>query len=192
MTEEMQERYVDSPASLGERCVAWSLARVGLKESPAGSDNGPDIERWRAQCVRGYGDQAKPLGLGPVSWCSIFACAAMQACLEEGERAPHGFRAGVVELVDDTRTDHGFSGQWKDLDLVCRGRWFPHIGDLAIYTRAQQGKPTTSWWRHVNRVVAFDSTGTFWAVGGNEGGGEVLRSVHTIHEPRLLGFIAYP
>jgi hypothetical protein len=178
--------------TLGQRCVDWSLAKLGLKESPVGSNDGPEIRQWRKHCVRGN----KPLGLGPVEWCSILVSEAMRVSLEEGEKPPHGFRAGAIELVEDAkdiRRIGGYSSKWIRSEDVFKGAFVPNPGDLAIYDRSQPGKPNTTWWRHVNRVIAYDAaTGTFSAIGGNEGVGEVRKSEHSIHEPRLLGFVAYP
>lgn len=182
--------------TLGERCVQWSLARLGLKEIPPGSNDGPEIREWRKHCVRGFGAKQTPLKLGPVQWCSLFACESMRASLQEFEVAPHGFRAGAIEIVEDARDVRNlgcYSSKWVRTAQVLDGTFQPKTGDLAIYDRSQYGKPETTWWRHVNRVISFDlKAGTYTAVGGNEGIGEVKQSTHSIHEPKLMGFVVYP
>ncbi|MFW5740746.1 MAG: hypothetical protein ACOC1F_10325, partial [Myxococcota bacterium] len=63
---------------------------------------------------------------------------------------------------------------------------------LAIYDRSQRGRPDTSWWRHVNRVVAYDvPSGDFVTVGGNERQKVNVDTQH-LDNVKLLGFVAYP
>jgi hypothetical protein len=197
---EMQGTVVTEPAHaaptvpLGERCVEWSMGHLGVKEDPLGSNSGPLIDAWREPAVRGYGEQAYRLNLPPCDWCGFLACAAVQACLAEGEAPPHGYRAGVVEIVEDTIDNRHpeYVGRWVPIGRVLIGEWQPRTGDLAVYDRSQPGRPDTSWWRHVNRVIEYDPTERqFTAIGGNETH-EVRISEHSTLEDKLLGFVTYP
>ena len=184
------------PKTLGERCVEWCLSHLGHTEQPPGSNDSPLIRSWLAPCVRGDGPDAYELGLSKVNWCSAFQCAAMHAQLATGEALPHGYRAGVVELVEDTSLGNDglirYAGKYRPVGLVRAGEWAPEAGDLAIWDRSNPAKPQSSWWRHVERVVKYDAdAGIFTAVGGNEGHAVRVDQNH-IGAARLLGFIEYP
>lgn len=182
--------------SLGERCIAWCLKHVGHKEQPPGSNDSPLIRQWLAPCARGYGDKRVVLGISKMNWCAAFQCSAMQACLRPGEAKPHDYRAGVVELVEDTYPGQDgkmpFAGRYIPIEQTRKGDFTPSVGDLAIWDRSVSGKPETSWWRHVNRVISYsDSEGTFQTVGGNENQ-QVSVAEHHIGAAKLLGWIHYP
>jgi hypothetical protein len=144
------------------------------------------VREYLAPCVR-RATGAK-LGLTSGNWCAAAVCAALEACRRPGERAPHGYRAAVVELVQDLMAE----GLWRPVDVVRAGRWRPQTGDLAIYDRSVPGRADTAWWRHVNRVVLWREDGTFQTNGGNEAGGGWAIDEHRVGEPRLLGFGEYP
>jgi len=182
--------------TLGERCVEWCLQHVGHKEAPPGSNDSPLIRSWLAPCARGYGDKRIVLGLSKMNWCSAFQCAAMQACLTPDDEIPHDYRAGVVELVEDTYPGRDgkmpFAGRYIPISETRNGKFKPSVGDLAIYDRSNPAKPETSWHRHVNRVVAFhESEGIYQTVGGNEGQQVSVGENHIGHA-KLLGWIHYP
>jgi len=182
--------------TLGERCVAWCLQHVGEQETPPGSNDSPLIRSWLAPCARGYGDKRVVLGISKMNWCSSFQCAAVRACLRPGEKQPHDYRAGVVELVEDTYNGQDglmpFAGRYVPIELTRNGEFWPSVGDLVIWDRSDPSKPETAWYRHVNRVVKFTaSEGTFQTVGGNEGQ-RVMVSEHHVSSAKLLGWIHYP
>lgn len=172
--------------SLGQRCVNWSRARLGVREQPLGSNTGPEVRSYLAPCIRR--DTGMHLNLKASNWCSAFACAALAACAERDEERPHGYRAAVVELVADAAD----TKTWRPVALARSGSWRPEVGDLAIYDRSDPAKPDTSWWRHVNRVSEWRDDGTYKAIGGNEAGDCVREAEHRLDNPRLLGFIEYP
>jgi hypothetical protein len=131
-----------------------------------------------------------------MNWCAAFQSAAMQACLLPGEEPPHDYRAGVVELVEDTSPGKDgkapFSGRYVPVEKTRSGEFTPCVGDLAIWDRSDSSKPDTIWWRHVNRVVLFNSTeNTFQTVGGNEAQ-RVAVGEHPLSSSKLLGWIHYP
>jgi len=182
--------------TLGERCVEWLMQHLGEKEQPAGSNDSLLIRKWLAPCARGYGDKRIVLGLSKVNWCAAAQCAAMQACLLPGEVPPHDYRAGVVEIVEDTYPGNDglmpFAGRYVPVEATRNGTFFPSIGDLVVYDRSDPSRPETSWFRHVNRVVRFDtSTGIFQTIGGNEGDA-VKVAEHHIGEAKILGWVHYP
>jgi len=180
--------------TLGQRCVDVAMAefKAGVREVPAGSNSGPRVREYLAPCVRG--DRNVRLGLTASNWCMAFASWCLYQALRSTDKAPpHGYRAGVVEALADAQDPNArWTGRWKPIIDVRSGVWFPKPGDLAIYDRSQHGRPDTSWWRHVNRVVSFDMpSGDFVTVGGNE-----LQKVHVgtqqLSNVKLLGFVAYP
>lgn len=182
--------------TLGERCVEWCLQHLGHTEQPPGSNDSPLIRKWLAPCARGYGDDRIVLGISKMNWCAALQCFAMQACLTKDDEIPHDYRAGVVELVEDTYPGRDglmpFAGRYIPIELTRNGKFKPSVGDLAIFDRSQDGKPETSWWRHVNRVIAYhELEKTFQAVGGNQGQ-KVSVSEHHIDHHKLLGWIRYP
>jgi len=186
----------DTSLSLGERCVKWCLEHVGHKEAPPGSNDSPLIRKWLAPCARGYGDKRVVLGISKANWCAAVQCAAMEACLRDGDKRPHDYRAGVVELVADTSPNRQgevpFAGRWYPIAATKEGTFHPSVGDLAIWDRSVSGQASTSWWRHVNRVIRFDAaSGMFQTVGGNEN--QAMRiAEHSISAVKLLGWIHYP
>lgn len=180
---------VNSKETLGQRCVRWCISHLG---TPTASSK---VREWLEPCARGYGHGRKILGLKSGNWCSALQCAAMRACLLPGETAPHDYRAGVVELVQDTTPGHDgwvpFGGRYKPIAETLERNWMPAIGDLAIWDRSEEGKPDSHWWRHVNRVVEYRENGQFRTIGGNEGG-TVGYGQRSVKDPKLLGWIHYP
>ena len=176
-------------SSLGHRCVQWALSKVGVTEQPLGSNSGPEVREWLRPCVRG--DTDRPLNLTASNWCAGFASAAVRATirLAEGEPWPHGYRAGVVELVADAASGK-YASRWVKIDQVRSGLYVPQPGDLAIWDRSIPADPSSSWYRHVNRVVEAKPNGTFDTVGGNENQRVGLGN-HPLAHPKLLGFVAY-
>lgn len=176
--------------TLGERCLDVAMTQLGVKEDPPRSNTGPKIREYLAPCVRG---EDTKLHLKASNWCMAFASWCMTEALRPTEKPPHGYRAGVVEAVADVMDpDGGWTGKWHYVEEVRDGNWCPKSGDLAIYDRSVVGRPETSWWRHVNRVVSFDvDEGTFVTVGGNERD-KVRVSEESVLSDRLLGFISYP
>jgi hypothetical protein len=138
----------------------------------------------------------RPSGYGRASVvgnCAALVCWCTKQATRTTDDPPHGYRAGVVELVADVKdTDAKWSGRWHNVKEVREGKWTPKPGDLAIYDRSNPTKPETSWWRHVNRVVSYSiAEQSFTTVGGNEQQ-KITLAVQSIHQTRLLGFIAYP
>ena len=186
--------------SLGQRSldIAQRELLLGVRERPPGSNNGPEIRKYLQPCVRDIVTQVGSttttrtvnLNLQSSNWCCAFACYCHANALRTGERPVHGYRAGVIELVADVKVGEGYTGRWLDVADVRSGKLVPTQGDLAVYTRAVQGRPDTAWWRHVNRVESWH-VDHFIAIGGNELQ-KIRRSKVLVSNSRLLGFIAYP
>lgn len=175
-------------ATLGERAVAWSEAELarGAGEEPRGSNTGPDVIAYFSGARRRGTDAL--LGLKEGNWCAAGASAALYAVLQDGETPPHGWRAAVVELVDDAKD----RGAWAPIEDVRSGAVPPpSVGDLVIYDRSDPANPDSAWWRHVNRVRTWAGDGTFSTIGANEGDAWGVGQ-HTLDEPRILGFVRYP
>lgn len=192
--------------TLGQLCleIAFEEKAKGIRALPY---PGPNVSvattEYMRPCVRevpgGNGTLDYVWGKAHPSiaanWCAGFASYCLTRALEtmDPRRAvtlqkPHEYRAGVVEIVADARK----IGQYYTKDLLAN--FTPQPGDLAIWDRSKEGRPETAWWRHVNRIVAFNSDGSFVTIGGNEG-----REIRVKEEPpktlaadKLLGFVAYP
>lgn len=198
----MLKVWRDPDLTLGERCVALcrsELAR-GAKSAPYGEPNtSTDVRMYLAGCMRdidGDGDD-DTLGLTVGNWCAAAQSWVLYACLLDGESPPHLWRAGVVEIVSDARK----RGLYHPVLQVRSGVWTPRVGDLAIWDRSNPDKPTTNWWRHVNRVTEFDTRSTlrtdddtFATIGGNEARAwrETTDRPKGLDHSKLLGFVEYP
>jgi hypothetical protein len=106
-----------------------------------------------------------------------------------GEVAPHEPRAGAIELQQDAIKQ----GRFRPVAEVRAGKWLPRPGDLAIYNRSNPGKPETSWWRHVDRVIRVSGDGARYEnIGANEVAGAWNLESSSFDNPKLLGFVEYP
>ncbi len=176
----------DPSLPLGLRALAWSEAELarGAAEDPPGSNGGAAIASYFAGARR-RGTEAL-LGVSSGNWCAAGASAATYASLLPGETAPHGWRAAVVELVDDAKA----AGAWLPVEDA-RAGWSPGAGDLVIYDRSDPAIPDSSWWRHVNRIRDWRGDGTFETIGANENDRWSIGE-HSLDEPKILGFVMYP
>ncbi len=185
------QAWRDPTKTLGERALAFSANEKerGVKEKPPRSNTGPEIAEYFGPAKRRSSSGVEyRLGITKGNWCCVSACAAMKASLLDGEVAPHGYRAGVVEAVRDAME----RGTWMGVELVRGRERVVHIGDLAVFDRSVPGRPETSWWRHVARVSVIPSVGgDFRTLGGNESD-QYLDTPRRLDSPKLLGFIAYP
>jgi len=178
---------------LGERCIALARSEMaaGVKAAPYGQPNtGPRVREYLAGCER----NGKLLGLTQGNWCAAFCSWVLEQTILPGEERPHGYRAAVVEMVEDAHK----LGRWIPVEAVRAGEQTPNIGDPAIWDRTEG--PGTEWQRHVNRVVSWDvrdpatlGDDLFMTIGGNE----VRTIIETRDRPKelsagkLLGFISY-
>lgn len=194
----MNAPWKDPKVSLGERCLLLlgSEREAGVQAQLTGDNTSPRVREYLAGCVRDFDGKKEtpptlfkpPLRAG--NWCSAIQGWALEQCLLEGDERPHLWRAGVVELELDAKQN----GRWHDADEVRAGKWTPASGDLAIWDRSEPGKPETSWYRHVNRVVhMLPSMDAFVTIGGNEGRRIQLsdRAPKRLDSQKLLGFVSY-
>lgn len=170
--------------------IARRELEAGVHEEPLGSNTGKRIREYLAPCVRGNED--KPLNLKSGNWCAAFVCF----CHYNVETFPgyhaHGYRASVVEILNDVASDDwSKDARFVPPALVRNGKAVVNLGDLAIYDRSVAGKPETSWFRHVDIVSSpIASDGTYTAIGGNEGN-MVREQEESLHSGKLLGFVLY-
>lgn len=189
------EPWQDPTQPLGVRALLWTKhqQKIGVREIPPGSNSGPMIAEYFKPTTRIRNGREIPLGISRGNWCSVSACAAAKAALLPGEQwdevVPHGYRAGVVELVRDAKEN----GRWFSAEELQAGEHWPELGDLAIFDRSKAGQPHTSWWRHVARVSKAPKPEgrEFFTLGGNEGN-EFRTTRRSLHDPKFLGVIAYP
>lgn len=167
--------------TLGERCLAWCLEEAAAHEHPS-----PDRIAWyHAVAVR----NGKLLGIKRGNHCASAQSRALTECLLEGDVKPHQPRAAALELQSDATAN----GRWRSVREVRAGKWLPRPGDLAIYDRSVAGNPSTSWQRHVDRVIRVSDGGEqFENIGANEIAGAWNRQWTSFEHPRLLGFVEYP
>lgn len=113
----LRERF---DSSQGEKVIKWAKSKVGVTESPAGSNWGPEIGEWIK--FTGYN--------GPVYWCGCFACFAVVKI--GGAKIPSRIRLGYDGYIVSDALGHnnglvavGFS-EARPGDIVTYT--FPHIG----------------------------------------------------------------
>ena len=88
--------------------------------APYGQPNTSDeVANYLRPCLRDVdGDgELDLLGLTVGNWCAAFVSACAKECLLPGERMPHEYRAGVVELVADAKK----RGRWHSVSEVREG-----------------------------------------------------------------------
>jgi hypothetical protein len=152
---------------------ARAALAAGVREQPAHSNRGPEIDGYLRGCVR-RGTPASVLG---VPWCAAFAsaCVWRAAYVEEaatralawsctrrvtsGVGPPVGWRLAVAELVADARG----TGTWHDASEELGAR----PGDLLVMGRNGHD-PRDGGEGHVAVVDAVAEGGGVYAIGGNE------------------------
>jgi lysozyme family protein len=170
-------------ASRAVRIAEQELA-TGVHEEPMGSNGGPRIRAYLADCVRDFplpdgNVEERRLGLTAANWCAAFASYCCKRAALPNEATPHGYRASVAEL-------------WKDAVRAGRARpatYAPNIGDLAVYSRSGSD-PTLGGIGHVGRVVSAPNGGReYETIEGNHND-RVERVRHVL--PDAVGWIVYP
>lgn len=181
-------KWKDPTLSLGERCVAFSENEMqnGVKEDKPNSFTSPRIREYLAPCRR-RGSEAL-LGLKAGNYCAASVCFALQESLLPEETPPHGYRAGVVEVVADMQE----KGLWHSIASVRNGQYRPKKGDVVVFDRSNPANPSTSWQRHIARFYDEDGQGNFRTIDGNSDGGWKINNHSFTKSPKLLGFGEYP
>ena len=186
-----QKPWQDPTKPLGVRALYFSLSEKakGVKEVPHGSNSGPEIKEYFKHATRNIKGIDQRLGITSGNWCAVSACYATKQALLKDETMPHGYRAGVIELVQDSMTE----GAWKTATQIRSKQYTMQQGDLAVFDRSVPGKKHTSWWRHVARVETEVGTDkkSFRTLGGNENNTYTL-TPRDITSSKFLGCIAYP
>lgn len=181
-------KWQDPSLTLGERCVAFSANEManGVKESHPGSYTSPRIAEYFSICTRIINGKEVPLNLFFGNWCSSSGCFALHESLLPGEVPPHGYRAGVVEVVSDL--EH--NGLYKTIVEARSESYKLKIGDPIIFDRSVPNNPATQWFRHFGRVYSTDGSGNFQCISGNSGGKYSISS-HSLSQGNILGFGDY-
>lgn len=110
----------------------------------------------------------------------------MLECLLPGDVKPREPRASAKEIMADAVK----LGRWRSVAEVRGGKWLPRAGDLAIYDRSIAGRPETSWYGHVDRVIRVsEDQREYDNVGANEVAGSWRIESTPFNLPRLLGFV---
>lgn len=156
---------------LGLRALALAKAALAarVREAPAGSNRGTEVDRYLDGCVRG----GKRLGVRGVPWCAAFAswCVWTAAYGDDGPAdalhwtpatagtdPPIGYRASVTELFADAWA----TGAWRDMQAAET----PQPGDLVVMRRDGED-PRTGGKGHVEIVSAHLADGSLVSIGGN-------------------------
>ncbi len=172
--------------SLGERCVEWCFREMERQLRPSNET----LQAWLSIAERNghplvirVSDQTRP------NHCALAQSNAAWQCKLPGELIPHRPRAAAKELMADAIGCRA----WHARTEIAQG-WRPRTGDLAIYDRSTPGKPETSWYGHVNRIVELVGPDAYRAIGANEGahGEWKVDNMLRFDAPRLLGCISYP
>lgn len=161
-----QERRAAKPKGPigGAAAIAWSRSKIGVKEHPAGSNGGPQIDAWERDAGMGHGP-----------WCGAFA--------------RQGAHAGGVYITPEARyvpalRNHakahtgGYRG-WFDANNFDDMVKFAKVGDHVCFEFT--GDTTDD---HVGQLVRFyRNTAGQWrvvtvdgntAIGNDSNGGEVM------------------
>jgi hypothetical protein len=163
-----------TPKSTRALSVAWAASKVGIHESPAGSNRGPQIDQWQ----RRFGFLAAP-------WCGIFVGNALLAA---GVKGVTSRIASVGAIQQDAEAHRGCFYGWTPGSVQGALR-----GDAVVLF---------SFGVHVELVVSVNSDGSVNTIGGNTSatpgsdnqsdGGCVARHTRSVSEIHGVAHIRYP
>lgn len=181
-------KWSNMSLSLGERCVlfAENELKSGVKEDAPKSYTSKRIREYFSICTRLKNGKEVPINLTKGNWCAASASFCLYSCLLNGETKPHGFRVGVVEIVEDLKA----SGLYRPIKEVLNKTYSPKIGDVIIFDRSNPNDPSTAWFRHIGRVYDLNLN-SFDCISGNSGGKWAITK-HKYTQSNLLGFGQYP
>jgi hypothetical protein len=167
-----------------ERMVLWCVAELeaGVREEPPGSNTGPRIREYLAECARRA--SGKNLGLTAAPWCAAAQAFCQRECLLPGEHeADHGYYCSGAELRESAQAN----GVWR----ANGSGYAPKRGDLVVLMRAGAGSDPAKagWERHVVRVEHVLPSNMVQSIGGNEGNGWG-RQTFAADADRVEGYVA--
>src|SRR5574338_1729595 len=95
--------WKDPNRSLGERCIAFAENEMknGVAEDAPNSFTSPRLREYFAICTRVVNGKETNLNFKAGNWCAEGASFSLHERLLPGDLKPHGYRLGVVEIVDD-------------------------------------------------------------------------------------------
>ncbi len=181
-------KWEDPKYTLGERCVffAENELKNGVSEDAPNSLSSPRIAEYFSICTRLINGKEIAIGINHGNWCAASASYSLQSAIYSGEKMPHGYRVGVLEIMADQQKHNTY----HDVTHVQSGKFLPKIGDTIFWDRSKPNRPETAWYRHISRVYSIDSNG-FESIGGNTNGKYMIRN-HKFDQSDLLGFGSYP
>lgn len=153
------------------RALEWSLAQVGHRESPRGSNTSPLIRRWAKRATR---DGVGSLGslwtaTTGTEWCTVFGtCGAMgETGLPGDPEQPCGYRVSGAEAIADAEA----RGTLVEPAELFAGLYELRPGDLIITNRIDPATGTVTWKTHTRRFVQWEDRSKWLAitVEGNAG-----------------------
>lgn len=184
-------KWQDPSLTLGERCIAFADNEMnnGVKEDALNSYTSPRLKEYFKICTRLVNGKETPIGATFTSgnWCAAGVSFCLHESLLPGEKLPHGYRLGVVEVVSDLQRN----GLYRPVVQVRSGAYSLKVGDPIIFDRSNPSNPDSKWWRHIGRVYSISNNGDFVCISGNNGGRWRL-SNHKLSQTTLLGFGEYP
>lgn len=181
------EKWQNPELSLGARCVAFAENEMknGVKEDKPNSFTSSRIREYLAICKR-RGTE-KLLGLTFGNWCAAGVSFCLKNSLLADEQAPHGYRAGAIEIEDDMKA----ANTWRPAAQARNKTFLPERGDVVIFDRSNPKDPNTFWYRHIGFYYDGDDKGNFRLISGNNGGCWRIDN-HKFTDAKLLGFGEYP
>lgn len=180
--------WKDPKFTLGERIIKFMTNEMNnnVHEDSPGSKDSPRIREYFSVCTRTINGKEVPIGITKQNWCSSFISFALHESLLPGDKQPHGFRVGVVEVVSDLQKNN----LWRPVELAKTKQFTPEVGDIVVTDRSNPNDPATAWYRHILAVYSV-SNDSFQCISGNSGG-KIRISNHTFNDKNLLGFGEYP
>lgn len=183
-------KWKDSTLSLGERCVAFAENEMknNVAEDKPGSYTSPRIREYFKICTRLVNGKESPIGLNFTkgNWCASSVSFCLHESLLPGEIAPHGYRLGVVEVVNDMENNETY----HDVSEVRSGKFKIEVGDVVFFDRSNPNNPATAWFRHIGFCFSINSNGNFKCISGNSTGKWRITD-HKLSQKTLLGFGEY-
>ena len=180
-------KWKDSSLTLGERCVAFAENELAnnVKEDKPKSYTSPRIREYFSICTRILNGKETKVSIASGNWCAASVSFCLYNSLLPNEEKPHGFRLGVVEIVQDVKVN----GRYKSVVDVKNKIKTLNIGDPVFFDRSDPKNPASSWWRHVGFVQSITPDG-FKCISGNSGGKWSISS-HKLSQVNLIGFGDY-
>lgn len=178
--------FGENMKTLGERCVEFALNEMAnnVGEDKPKSYTSPRLREYFSITTRLINNKEVHVNMTSGNWCAAGVSFCLKNSLLKGEKQPHGFRLGVVEIVADLQKNK----LYVPVSEVRNKQYKLHIGDPIIFDRSTSD-PATSWWRHIGLVKSVSGE-NFECISGNSNG-KWRVSTHNIQQKNILGFGSY-